>query len=289
MAALPYMQFYVAEYLADTMHLTTEEHGAYLLLIMNYWQTGKPLPKSRLSGISRLGSDRWASVEGSLNEFFDDDGEAWVHRRIEVDLRMVDDAQKQRIAAGKASAESRKRAKQEALKQEGSGRSTTAQRKVSDRSTNKEENRREENINNITQIPFERFWSIYPKKVDKAKAENKWKRMKIDEDTFHKINIHLSTAYKQTEKKFIPGPLPYLNGQKWNDEVIPNERGQRNSERQLSPTEQAKALIAERRGRVVMDCDAGAVRSEVGEQLWNGSGPRQHMGELLEGDCTRSD
>ena len=117
MAALPYMQLYVAEYLADTMHLTTEEHGAYLLLIMNYWQTGKPLPKSRLPGISRLGNDRWASVEGSLNEFFEDDGEYWSHKRIEADLKMVDDAQQQRIAAGKASAEARKRAKLDQIKE----------------------------------------------------------------------------------------------------------------------------------------------------------------------------
>jgi Uncharacterized protein conserved in bacteria len=69
MAALPYMQFYVADYLADTMHLSTEEHGAYLLLIFNYWQTGKPLPKNRLAGIARLSNERWTDVERSLNEF----------------------------------------------------------------------------------------------------------------------------------------------------------------------------------------------------------------------------
>ncbi|HIA8012387.1 TPA: YdaU family protein, partial [Escherichia coli] len=89
MAALPYMQLYIADYLADTMHLSAEEHGAYLLLMFNYWQTGKPIPKNRLAKIARLTNERWADVEPSLQEFFCDNGEEWVHLRIEEDLASV--------------------------------------------------------------------------------------------------------------------------------------------------------------------------------------------------------
>lgn len=109
MAALPYMQLYVADYLADTMHLTTEEHGAYLLLIFNYWQTGKPLPDDdqRLAIISRLSNERWTDVKQTLIEFFVLVEDKLVHPRIEADLQFVEDKQNKAIAAGKASAVAR--------------------------------------------------------------------------------------------------------------------------------------------------------------------------------------
>ncbi|EGZ4373502.1 DUF1376 domain-containing protein [Salmonella enterica subsp. enterica serovar Lexington] len=72
MATLPYMQLYIADYLADTMHLSAEEHGAYLLLMFNYWQTGRAIPKNRLAKIARISSERWGAVEESLREFFID-------------------------------------------------------------------------------------------------------------------------------------------------------------------------------------------------------------------------
>lgn len=116
MAALPYIQLYVADYLADTMHLSTEEHGAYLLLIMNYWQTGKPIPKNRLPAIAKLSNERWTDVEESLNEFFTEDEQGcWVHSRLEADLARVRGQSKQASKAGKASAAARK-AKREAAK-----------------------------------------------------------------------------------------------------------------------------------------------------------------------------
>lgn len=112
MAALPYMQLYIADYLADTMHLSAEEHGAYLLLMFNYWQTGKPIPKNRLAKIARLTNERWADVEPSLREFFCDNGDEWVHLRIEEDLASVREKLTKKSAAGKASVQARRSRKE---------------------------------------------------------------------------------------------------------------------------------------------------------------------------------
>lgn len=131
MAALPYMQFYVADYLADTGHLTTEEHGAYLLLIFNYWQTGKPLRKDRLSTVARLSNDRWILVEQALKEFFHDNGETWAHFRIEGDLVAVQESVDKASKAGKASAAARQRKKE--LKD--NARSTRVQQTLNECST----------------------------------------------------------------------------------------------------------------------------------------------------------
>lgn len=105
MAALPYMQLYVADYLADTMHLTVEEHGAYLLLIMNYWQTGKPIKQKRIQAITRINNERLTDVTETLQEFFNvDDSGVWHHSRIEADLKKVKSKSIKASEAGKKSA-----------------------------------------------------------------------------------------------------------------------------------------------------------------------------------------
>ena len=79
MAALPYIQLYPADYLADTMHLSSEAHGAYFLIILNYWQTGKPVHIDDLPAISKL-NERWTDVERSLQRFFEiDEAGYWIH------------------------------------------------------------------------------------------------------------------------------------------------------------------------------------------------------------------
>lgn len=135
MAALPYIQLYVADYLADTMHLTTEDHGAYLLLIFNYWQTGKAIPKKRLPSVTRMSNERWADVEETLKEFFIETptGE-WFHPRIEADLERVNSKHEQTSEAGKESAR-RRAAKKEKEKQ---AQAVVSEREINGRSTDVE-------------------------------------------------------------------------------------------------------------------------------------------------------
>lgn len=91
MAALPYIQLYVADYLADTAHLSVTASGAYLHLIMNYWQTGKPLKNcdKRLSSIAKCFNGEWELVKDDVKEFFTEIDGMLHHGRIDSDLQRV--------------------------------------------------------------------------------------------------------------------------------------------------------------------------------------------------------
>lgn len=91
MAAVPFMPLYIADYMADTAHLTTVEHGAYLLLIMTYWQRGEALPDDdkKLSRIAGLQGRNWKRVRAEIEPFFEFRDNKWVHQRIEKQLTLM--------------------------------------------------------------------------------------------------------------------------------------------------------------------------------------------------------
>lgn len=141
MSAIPYMPLYVADYLADAAHLTTEEHGAYMLLIMTYWQRGKPLPADpcRLANIARMTNERWTDVQQTLSEFFVIGDGVWAHKRIEAELSKFRDKSDKAKAAGKASGERRKSKPPTDAEPKSNGRSTDVQRTLNHTDTDTEE------------------------------------------------------------------------------------------------------------------------------------------------------
>lgn len=113
MAALPYMPLFVADYLADTAHLSTIQHGAYLLLIMNYWQRGGPLPNddARLSRIVRMSVRNWQQIKAPIVELFatgsDSGPQLLQHHRIDRELDRIADKSLKSKKAAQASVERR--------------------------------------------------------------------------------------------------------------------------------------------------------------------------------------
>lgn len=72
MSAPPYMKLYVADYLADTAHLKTREHGAYLLLLMALWRAGGKLPADdkTLAAKALCTASEWLSLKPIILPFF---------------------------------------------------------------------------------------------------------------------------------------------------------------------------------------------------------------------------
>lgn len=82
-----WMPLYIGDYLADTTRLTTEQHGAYLLLIMDYWRNGPPPDeKFILQTITRLSDYLWKKHGSVLRNFFEVRDGHWHHKRIDAEM-----------------------------------------------------------------------------------------------------------------------------------------------------------------------------------------------------------
>lgn len=82
-----WMPLYIGDYLADTQRLSAEQHGAYLLLIMDYWRNGPPpMDDTVLAQITRLERAAWRRHRAVLLGFFSEVQGWLVHKRIEQEL-----------------------------------------------------------------------------------------------------------------------------------------------------------------------------------------------------------
>jgi uncharacterized protein YdaU (DUF1376 family) len=87
-----WMPLYVADYLADTGHLTVEQHGAYFLLMCHQWRAGSiPADPSMLAKITRCSLKVWkARIENVVLAFFDRDGDVFVQKRLKAEAMKSD-------------------------------------------------------------------------------------------------------------------------------------------------------------------------------------------------------
>lgn len=84
-----WMPMYWGDYLKKTARFTLAHHGAYMLLIAEYWSTGAPIPADaeEQALIVRLPVADWMELRPKIAEKFDEtpDGK-WHHERIDKEL-----------------------------------------------------------------------------------------------------------------------------------------------------------------------------------------------------------
>jgi uncharacterized protein YdaU (DUF1376 family) len=86
-----FMPMFWGDFFANTLHLSAQEVGAYVLLIAHAWENEGRVPYSRLQRIARVNPYHWQRVWKQLEPFFEIDTSVgtpqWVaHRRVLTEL-----------------------------------------------------------------------------------------------------------------------------------------------------------------------------------------------------------
>ena len=91
MSKAPFMKFFPGDYLGDTMHLTTAQHGAYFLLLLAAWQAPGPLSDDDrlLARMTRLPLNQWRRMRPTILAFFECGEDGITHARVAKDKQQV--------------------------------------------------------------------------------------------------------------------------------------------------------------------------------------------------------
>ena len=182
----PFMQLYVADYLGDTRHLTTEQHGAYLLLLMTMWRSDGVLSDdpAKLARIAGVTVARWAKIRDDLMAFFTPCEGGITQGRLVAELTIANEKSEKRSLSGKAGA----RAK--ALKSNKVAVANAAP--LPKHSPEPEPDKKEEAKASLSPTPtkatypedFEAAWKLYPhhtRRSSKPDSLSQWRKLSVAE------------------------------------------------------------------------------------------------------------
>lgn len=96
------MQLYVSDFIGDTLSLSTEQIGAYLLLLMAMWNAKGSLPDddAKLARIARMSVKKWRAIAPELMAYFDRSEGTVSHHRLTFELEKSERQSESRAAAG---------------------------------------------------------------------------------------------------------------------------------------------------------------------------------------------
>ncbi|MGH8388185.1 MAG: YdaU family protein [Pseudomonas sp.] len=224
-----YFKRNIGDYHKKAGRLTMLEHGAYTLLLDACYDRERfPTMEEAIDWCWARNKDEIDAVELVLRKFFELIDGRYVQTRIQDEITSYHaTALKNKEIAEKREADKRTRR---------AGNSTERAPVVHEPAPNQEPlTTNHEPIDQETcasalresakEDLFPKFWALYPRKQDKAKAQKAWTKLKVTDDLFAVICKGLSAQVVSADwikegGKYIPMPTTWLNGKRWEDEVL---------------------------------------------------------------------
>lgn len=106
--AIPY---FGDAYMADTRHLTLEEHGAYHLLLLIAWRSPNcalPDDDKRIAQMLGITPKKWAKLKPTIMAFWTRTENGWEQKRLTKERRWVEEKSRKNSAAAEAKWEAKR-------------------------------------------------------------------------------------------------------------------------------------------------------------------------------------
>lgn len=240
MSSAPSMPLFCGDYLADTMHLNLEQHGAYLKLLMVTWRnSGKPLADddATLSRVLGVTVPRWREkIRPAIIGFFEISNGKLLSKRLEKEWNFVALRVEKKRENGKHGGRPKALETKETGKAIGSvsvnlndnlNESTQPQPLTHKKETlpivplSKATRSEKDAAAKAADDDFAEFWDFYPRRTVRSTAEKSYFRARKSGATHCEImdglEAHLP-GWKGKKIQFVPHASTWLNQRRWEDE-----------------------------------------------------------------------
>lgn len=226
MSKAPAMPMYWDAYLADTTHLTTEEHGAYMLLLAAMWRRNAWVPDDDKDNARILGLTpaKWRKIKARLMEtvsgFRIEDGKITQEKLQKTWEKTQEKIDKSRSNGAKGG---RPKSKENNDLAKANG-SVSVNPTESIPEPEPEPEVREVDKSTSRRLSFSEFWKHWPAKVAKQNAEKAWSKLSQDDRLAARDAVVDGWFQRWRASKPDANPIhpaTFLNAKRWNDEFTP--------------------------------------------------------------------
>ncbi|KKZ89046.1 YdaU family protein [Rhizobium phaseoli] len=212
MSERPFMQLYVSDFIGDTLSLSTEQIGAYMLLLMAMWNAGGRLPadEAKLARVTRMSMKKWKAIAEDLMPFFEVDGDQIRHNRLTKELLKSESKSQSRAAAGAEGGRAKALKDQETRL----ANAMRMSRHLPDTITRLPS---EDARAPVIDPDFEGFWDAYPNKTGRPSAAKAFSQA-IKRASLEEIMEGVRAYAAKTDDRQWCSPVRWLSDDRWKDQ-----------------------------------------------------------------------